>query len=317
MDMLVELLQGTRLSGGIFLDVEFTAPWCVSAKVEPEDCSPHAPVPRHIIAYHYVTEGQALVGVEGLPAMAVRAGDIIVLPRNDFHTVASETGLVPIRADPLIQPGPEGGLDRIVHGGGGAPTRLLCGWLGCDDPHNPVLGLLPTLMKLEVADAASAGWIESSLRFAGEALAGGRLDSPAILGRLAESLFMEAVRRYATGTTPKRAAPGQPPHDPVVLRALVLLHRRLEHPWTTGDLASLVGLSRSALHERFTRVTGEAPMAYLARQRLEHAAQRLRGSGEPIARIALECGYGSEAAFSRAFKRTFGAPPARWRREPP
>ena len=204
MDMLVELLQGTRLSGGIFLDVEFTAPWCVSAKVQPEDCSSLAPAPRHIIAYHYVTGGQALIGVEGLPAMAVSAGDIIVLPRNDFHTVGSHTGLTPIRADPLIEPCPEGGLDRIVHGGGGAPTRMLCGWLGCDDPHNPVLALLPRLMKLKVGDAASAGWIESSLRFAGEALAGGRLDSPATLGRLAESLFMEAVRRYAAGTSPLR-----------------------------------------------------------------------------------------------------------------
>lgn len=97
----------------------------------------------------------------------------------------------------------------------------------------------------------------------------------------------------------------------------MLLHRRLEHSWTTGELAAVVGLSRSALAERFARVTGGAPMGYLARQRLERAAQRLRGSGEPIARIALECGYGSEAAFSRAFKRAFGAPPARWRRQDP
>ena len=87
--LLLDMLRAMRLTGGIFLDAEFTAPWCVTAKVGPEDCIPFTPEPRHIIAYHYVTAGRFLLKVGHQPPVPVESGEIVVLPRNDDHVIGS------------------------------------------------------------------------------------------------------------------------------------------------------------------------------------------------------------------------------------
>jgi AraC-like DNA-binding protein len=309
------MLRAMRLTGGIFLDAEFTAPWCVTAKVGPEDCTPFTPEPRHIIAYHYVTDGCLLLKVDSQPPVQVEGGEIVVLPRNDHHVIGSALNLRPVSAEHLIKPEPGGGLARIAHGGGGERTRILCGFLGNDMPHNAVIAMLPSVLKLNVADGASRSWIESSFRFAAQELAQGNVKSPAILAKLAELMFMEAVRRYVISQPPKPNAWTAGLHDPIVGRALGLLHGQMARRWTTDDLAQEIGLSRSAFAERFTRVVGEPPMRYLGHQRLEQASIRLRESSDAIARIAYDVGYESEAAFNRAFKREYGVPPATWRKD--
>jgi AraC-like DNA-binding protein len=103
--------------------------------------------------------------------------------------------------------------------------------------------------------------------------------------------------------------------DPMIGRALALIHGRIAHRWTAGELAREIGMSRSAFADRFARAMGEPPMRYLARQRLQAAARRLEASTDSLARIAFQVGYESEAAFNRAFKREFGVPPASWRRD--
>lgn len=314
MDTIVDLLHTTRLTGGIFLDAEFTAPWCVSARIGPEDCTPFTPEPVNIVAYHYVSAGRVLLGIEGQPPVTVEAGEIVVLPRNDPHRIASDLNLPIVSADALIQPAAEGGLARIRHGGGGERARIWCGFLGNSTPNDPLLRILPPVLKVGVADAASGGWIESSLAFAARELAADRVRSPELLARLAELLFVEAVRRYLAALPAEQRGWHAGVRDPVVARALALLHGRMPQRWTAEALAREVGLSRSALAERFTRVMGEPPIRYLARQRLQVAAQRLKTSAESIPRVAFSVGYESEAAFNRAFKREFGVPPAAWRK---
>lgn len=137
MDALSDVLRFVRLTGGVFLDAEFTSPWCVTAKVGPEDCRPFLADPCHLIAYHYVVTGRLLLQVEGEPVVAVQAGEAVLLPRNDAHLLGSALNLRPVSADELIQPPANGGLARIVHGGGGASTRIVCGFLGSEAPHNP------------------------------------------------------------------------------------------------------------------------------------------------------------------------------------
>jgi transcriptional regulator GlxA family with amidase domain len=97
-------------------------------------------------------------------------------------------------------------------------------------------------------------------------------------------------------------------------KALELMHERPDHAWSVDDLARDVGLSRSALHERFVKFLGDPPMHYLANWRIQLGARLLRESKRTVATIALDVGYDSEAAFSRAFKRIVGLPPAAWRR---
>ncbi|WP_119462889.1 AraC family transcriptional regulator [Rhodospirillaceae bacterium SYSU D60014] len=315
MDVISDMLRAMRLTGGVFLDAEFTAPWCVTAQVGPEDCAPFMSQPRQIIAYHYVTAGRLLLKVSGQTPVPVQRGEIVVLPRNDHHVIGSALNLRPVSAEHLIRPNPDGGLAQIVHGGGGERTHILCGFLGNDMPYNTLIAMLPSVLKLHVADGASGNWIESSFRFAAKELAEGNVKSPAILAKLAELLFMEAVRRYLATQPPDRSAWAAGMHDPIVGRALGLLHGQMTRRWTTEDLAGEIGLSRSAFAERFTRIVGEPPMRYLARQRLVHASMLLRETVDAIARIAYEVGYESEAAFNRAFRREYGVPPAAWRRD--
>lgn len=313
----LEMLRGMRLSGGIFLEARFTAPWCIAAQVTAEDCAPLLPPPGQIVAYHYVAAGRLLLKAGDHPPTPVERGEIVVLPRNDRHIIGSTLEGRPVSADPLIRPSPGGGLAQIVHGGGGEPTHLYCGFLASDLPQSPVIAMLPAVLKLSLGDTAAGTWIESSLAFAAGELASDRPASPAFLARLAELLFVEAVHRHLAAAPPQGKTWSGGMHDPPVARALALLHRQIARRWTTEALAAEVGLSRSAFAERFTRTVGEPPMRYLTQQRLLQASLLLRESGESIARIAYRVGYDSEAAFTRAFKRGYGAPPAAWRRGPP
>lgn len=314
MDALLDICRTMQLTGGVFLEAEFTAPWCVTSQVAPEDCSPFMPPPLHLIAYHYVTAGRLVLQTEGHAPVSVQAGEIILIPRNDGHVLGSAVNLRPVNAHFLIQPAGAGGMARIVYGGGGERTQILCGYLGTNTPNTAICGILPRMLKIGVEEGASGSWIESSFRFAAHQLAESRIESPAVLGKLAELLFVEAVRRYVRSLPPEANGWLAGLRDPAVGRALALLHSRMTHRWTTEELAHEIGLSRSAFAERFTSLIGEPPMRYLANWRMQVAAQRLKGSHEPIARIAFEIGYESEAAFNRAFRRTFDMPPMAWRK---
>jgi transcriptional regulator GlxA family with amidase domain len=131
---------------------------------------------------------------------------------------------------------------------------------------------------------------------------------------VAELLFVAAVRRYFESIPEARAGWSAGLKDPKIADVLGRMHAALDRQWTSEELAAAVAMSRSAFSERFQRVMGESPMRYLARQRLAVAAARLRETRDPIARIAVEAGYDSQASFSRAFRREYLMPPATWRR---
>jgi AraC-like DNA-binding protein len=213
-------------------------------------------------------------------------------------------------------PPPEGtGLYAIRPGGGGARTRLICGFIGCARLQgNPVLATLPAALKLKADAGAPEEWVRSTFHYAAEEVSAGRAGSDLVLVKLAELLFVQAVRAYVerlpAGQTGWLAGLG----DPFVARALALIHTDPTRDWTLDGLGAACGLSRSALGERFARLIGMAPMQYLTNWRMQIAARELKDSHASLAQIAELTGYGSEAAFSRAFKKAFGASPATWRR---
>ena len=165
-DPLSEVLRSVRLTGGVFLDAKLTAPWCIASQVSPEHCKPFLAKPEQMIAYHVVLEGRMLVAVDGEPPIELRAGEIILLPRNDVHVMSSEIGLRPVGAAELIQQSADGALLEVQYGGGRELTSIVCGYLGAEDVFNPVLSALPRILRLDVKMAASRTWIETSVRYA-------------------------------------------------------------------------------------------------------------------------------------------------------
>jgi AraC-like DNA-binding protein len=306
MDALSDVLRVAHLTGGVFLHADFTAPWCMAARVAPEHCAPALGPASHMILYHYVVEGELHIRVGGEDGedILLRAGDVVLLPRNDLHLVGSDLNLPSVA-----------GSDIIHHGGGGKRTRMICGYLGCDSAEdNPVISTLPSLLKLDAEQGGAAEWIRSTFQYAADEVAAGRPGSETVLAKLSELLFVEAVRRYAEGLPQGQTGWLAGLRDPHVARALALLHRDIARPWSVDDLSREVGLSRSALADRFIGLIGMPPMHYVASWRMQVATQKLRSTNASLAQIADLVGYGSEAAFSRAFKKAFGTAPATWRR---
>lgn len=315
MDALSDVLRVVQLTGGVFLQAEFFAPWCIAARVAPEHCAPLLGPASHLILYHYVVEGALHVRVVGEEAFVLGPGEVVLFPRNDLHLLGSDLALPPVLAGDIIQPPQDGGLFAIHHGGDGARTRLVCGFLGCDSAQgNPVIATLPAALRLTIEASGAAEWMRSTFQYAAEEVAAGRPGAATVLAKLSELLFVESVRRYAETLPEGQTGWLAGLRDPYVARALALLHRDLTRAWTVDELGRHVGLSRSALAERFTHLIGVAPMHYLANWRMQVAAQELRHRSTSLAQVANTVGYESEAAFSRAFKKAFGTAPATWRR---
>lgn len=314
MDALSDVLRVVRLKGGVFLHAEFTAPWCILSQVAPSDCGPLLEGSEHLVLYHYVVEGRLAARPLGGKPVEIGAGEVVIFPHNHEHLLGSDVGLPPVPSQQVVQASP-GGLWVIHHGGGGERTRIVCGFLGFDRlDGNPLAAALPPVLRFDISQGTAAAWMKSSLEFAADEIAARRAGSETVLAKLSELLFVETLRRYVESLPEEQTGWLAGLKDPFVSRALALLHGRVAREWTVDGLGREVGLSRSALADRFTRLIGEPPMRYLARWRIQVAAHQLRNSDAPLARIAEQVGYDSEAAFNRAFKRSFGVPPATWRR---
>jgi AraC-like DNA-binding protein len=314
-DALSDVLRVIRLVGGVFLEAEFTVPWCVSGKVSAEHCKPFQVTPRHVIASHFVAAGRMQLQIEGSDPIEAWAGELLLLPHNDMHVFGSDLTLPVTPAHQFMQTAPRGGFTRIRFGGGGAATQLLCGFLGSDISFSPLLSSLPRVLKLDVRATPSGAWIESSFRFAINEIAAGRMGSATVIAKLSELLFVEAVGQFVASLPAEKRGWLAGLRDPQIGRALALLHGRPTEAWTAEMLAAQVGMSRSVFADRFRALIGEPPMHYLTLWRMHVAAQQLREGPASVAQVAFAVGYDSEAAFSRAFKRQFGTSPGVWRRQ--
>jgi AraC-like DNA-binding protein len=253
--------------------------------------------------------------IDGGDAIDVRASELVLLPHNDAHTFGSDLNAAVMPARQVIKPPQGGAISRINYGGGGEATQLLCGFLGCETSFSPLLASLPPVLKLDLRATPSGKWIESSFRFAVSEIAAGRIGSTTVITKLSELLFVEAVSQFVASLPAERRGWLAGLRDPQIGRALAALHARPTEEWTAEALALEVGMSRSVFAERFTSLVGQPPMHYLTLWRMHVAAQRLREGHGSVAQIAFAVGYESEAAFSRAFKRQFGAAPGIWRRQ--
>lgn len=315
MDALSEVLKALRLTTGIFLDAEFTAPWCIDSSPGTKDERRLLPRSEQVSIFHVLTEGRCLAKLRaGAEVVELRRGDLIMFPRCDGHLMGSDVQLAPVAMQALL-PLNDAHLPRLSHGGAGARTRFVCGYVVCDKRLcRPLLGALPAMVHVPLGEAGESSWLVEPLRRGAEESRSRAPGGEAVLSKLSELVFVEAIRRYIGSLPDDQGGWLAGVRDPMVGRALALLHASPARPWTVDELAREAATSRSVLGERFATMVGEPPMQYLTRWRLALAAESLGSGQEHVARIAKRVGYDSEAAFNRAFKREFGMPPAAWRR---
>jgi AraC-like DNA-binding protein len=319
MDVLSDVLHVVRLAGAIFYDVEALWPWAATTPDVRTFKRMVMPESEHVITFHVVIHGTSWAELAdgSAPGLRLSAGDVLIIPDGQKHTMASDPRLR-FELDPANYYRP---TDRSLplpfvlnEGGGPERTHFMCGYLGCDSgPFNPLLEALPGMFKVRISEATQA-WLTSLVRVAvdetGQRNAGGE----AMLARLAELMFVEVIRRYVEDQPQDARGWLTGLRDRHVSAALRLIHGRPSEPWTLDTLARSIGLSRSAFAEHFTYLVGVPPMQYLARWRLQIASHLLENGRVGIAAAAEQVGYQSESAFNRAFKRFVGLPPGAWRR---
>jgi AraC-like DNA-binding protein len=314
-DALSNILGKVRLDGAVYFDGEFSAPWGIDV---PHTCAyaPYlSPGADHVVSYHLFLEGECSLQLQGEVEVRIRPGDLVLMPHGHAHKLWNGSPTEWHDASASLQRHVSGDLRTLRTGAAGEVTRVVCGYLACDHKAAELfLAALPPLLVVNVRGDDTGRWIESSIRhLVGEA-ASGRAGSGALLSRMGEALFVESLRRWIDSIPETETGWLAGMRDPVVARTLALIHGNPSRPWSVDELARQAGASRSVLAERFSRLVGETPLAYLANLRMRTAARMLEDTRKTVVEIAADVGYESEAAFNRAFKRQFGEPPARFRR---
>jgi AraC-like DNA-binding protein len=238
------------------------------------------------VRFHFVAEGKA--GVRGDFSIDLDAGDFLLLPRGGAHSVvAGEAGTL-LHTGRFDTTSPEA---RALLAAMPA-TVVAC----CMLRREPMVAALVDGMAAEASR--------------------GRPGAGSVISQLAGAVAMTAIRSWIESGCGSTHLLSTPLQDVDLGRVLSAIHDEPGSQWTVDSLARVALASRSAFAKRFRDAVGESPARYLARVRMEHAKQML-GGRTTVAEVAVRLGYGSEAAFSRAFRRHAGVPPTRWRHTGP
>ncbi|MEM9557163.1 MAG: AraC family transcriptional regulator [Acidobacteriota bacterium] len=302
MDVLSEILDQLEMRGSLYFSTAFSAPWSIDV-----------PADTNVCRFHVVVQGPCRITVtETGDALDLAKGDLVLVPHGNAHWLQSDVD-EPLR--PLPEVLAEGHLDdgRLRWGGGGAETRMVCGYFDFDkETTHPLLDALPGLIPVRATSSYDFTWIDNLTRFIGQEAGSGRPGSDAIARRLSEVLFIQVVRQYAD-TAPSAVPVLSAIVHPQLGRALRAVHAEPGGSWTVDAMAGAAALSRTAFAESFHRLVGQPPMTYLTQLRMRHARRLLR-TELATAAVGERVGYQSEAAFHRAFKRAYGLGPGAYRR---
>jgi AraC-like DNA-binding protein len=306
-DVIAEVMESVHLRPAVFGRMELGEPWRLRVP------------PRDYLSFYVVAAGEARLELpDAHPAhrgpITLLAGDAVLLPRVSLHVLCS-AGAAQAPPHDFDYEGcprvPAGHAGRF--GGDGAVTALVAGHFSMGGTRrNVLLDTLPPAIHIPAASGAVSPQLAGVVQLIlGESAAPGP-GSPIVLGRLADLLFVHAIRHWiATDGASSCGMRGVA--DPSIGAALRLMHGRFAEPWTLERLAAAVRMSRSAFAARFAELVGEPPLQYLAQWRMTRAEQLLR-EGTSVACVAERVGYANPAAFSKAFARLRGTGPGAYRR---
>jgi AraC-like DNA-binding protein len=318
-DVLSEVLRGVRLTGALYFEVSASHPWITVTPSMKQIGATMMPSAEHVIPFHVmlVGHGWAMTRDHSIAPSKVETGDILMFPLGASHVVTSDRTRWEGKALDLSFYEAVAGSDvpfkLITVGGDGEKAKFICGYLGCDaSPFNPVLGALPKMLVVK-GQVGSDGLMQQLLRAALDERENRKAGAESVLAKLSELMFVQAIRQHMDGLPASSTSWLSGLRDESVGKALRVIHARPSAAWSIASLAKESGLSRSVFAERFARFTGEAPMRYVGRWRMQLAAGLL-ATGASIGAAAQEVGYDSEAAFQRAFKKYVGTTPGEWRK---
>jgi len=304
-DTLIDnLLHSIRFRSSAYYRPELRAPWGFNIDVRGP-------------TFHIVSHGKCWIEVNGVAKpVQLSAGDFVVIPRSDSHVIRDSPTTQVVDFFDFLKGRVRGKQGAFIAGGEGPVARLVCGEMQSENGViDPLLAVLPPLIHVNGRGGDVAPGLRVTVSHIFEELGSGRSGVAAVVTRLADILFMQAIRAYLddnidTAESGCLAAL----RDQQIGRALVLLHENPHQPWTVAELANRVALSRSAFAAKFTQLVGEPPLHYLTRLRLNAATARLRSGNDKLIVIADAAGYESLPAFAKAFKRHMGVTPGEYRR---
>jgi AraC-like DNA-binding protein len=302
-DALADVLAGARLGGAVFARTTPRAPWGMAFEAAP------------MAGFHLVVRGSCHLRVAGAPeAIELHPGDLALVCHGSPHTVVAPLHARPEPFAAILARHSDRDAD-LVFGGDGAATELVCGgYRFAPGRVHPLLEVLPPLICVRTAAAASGHDLALVVELLTREVARRGIGSATVVNRLVDALFVYLLRAWLAEQPDGAGGWLGALRDPVVGRALSLLHRSPGEPWTVEALAGRVGMSRSGFAQRFAALTGETPSRYLAGLRIDRAAALLRDTDDSILAIALAVGYANEQALSKAFARRYDSAPGRYRR---
>jgi AraC-like DNA-binding protein len=266
-----------------------------------------------VAKFHVVLDGGCWLRLAGTAPLWLGHGDLAILPRGEPHTVSDSLDSPVTGLEQLIAGHPLDADARLVCGGDGERTRLLCGGFGLASPAADLLALLPQVVTMTPGAAPVSAWIDPVFALARQEASAPAPGAQAIFAKLADMFLTQALRTYLTGAAHAGLPRPGPLGDPAIARAVALIRDDAARPWTLQALARATGLSRTAFTARFRSATGDSPIQHLAKVRLSQAAAYLTTADLTLEAIAARTGYASNASLSKAFKRRFGVSPGTYR----
>ncbi len=302
-DPLGEALHALRMSGTFYCRSEFSAPWGLDLPEMP-DC----------LMFHVITAGNCWIEVPGAEPRLLRRGDFAMIPHGQGHRLLSDPDAEAADLFDLPRELLSERYEILRHGGGGAPTTMICGAVQFDHPVAVrVISMLPKLIIMD-ASGPENEWILSAIRFMIAEAEAMRPGGETVITRVSDILVIQAIRSWLDKDAAAKTGWLGALQDPQIGQAIAFIHRNPVHPWTVASLAERIGMSRSGFAGRFMDLVGEPPMHYVRRWRMHVAVTWLKENDEPIGELAEKLGYQSEAAFNRAFKKFIGQTPGKVRR---
>ncbi|TRY29819.1 AraC family transcriptional regulator [Aliiglaciecola sp. M165] len=292
------LLDSLRMESAFFTQSRLSMPWALSM-----------PAMHNCMMFHIVAEGSALFQV-GNTEIQLNSGDFILFPKGEGHELSDGICQSFTPLDELPINAVTERYETLSFGGGGAQTTMVCGVLLFQHPLAiKLLGILPTFIVIQQDSETPSDIVDNISRLLEAETSTIGMGAEAVIARLADILVITAMRQHLQDLSEDKIGWLGALEDDRIGHALKLIHDSPDHHWSLEELAHDVGMSRTSFAQQFKRLVGNTPMEYLTEWRMSLAYSKLQLSKDSMLVIALDIGYQSEAAFSRAFKKVIGKSP--------